>query len=245
MAVRDRGIYPGGNGFRARFTIGATSVAGQPMMRSTNQALAGEVIPVTTTSATDFVGIALDATTYVTAQGTHDGFPGYQQSGEEGTVGITFDPLQVVKLRASGSATTGTALGAAVVVTTTGASTTGLVITSTGIGTADRSGGLICGRTGANAGIVRKQTTFNSGADTNVVVPFPYDIATGDTFLVCPWSKNVLAVQFTATDFLEADALIATGTGAEMAVVGVEFDIIEDEIAVYAVPRDHLLNAYA
>ncbi len=191
------------------------------------------------------MGLAIDAVPYVTAQGTYDGFPGYRAMGEEGTVAITYDPYQVVKFRASGSSVTGAALGAAVIVTTTGASTTGLVITSTNIGTADRSGGLICGRTGANAGIVRKQTTFNSAVDTNVVVAFPYDIATGDTFLVVPWSKHILAIQLTATDFLEADATIATGTGAEFAVMDVDFDIHEDEIAVLAVARDSWMNAYA
>ncbi len=244
MAVRDRGIYRGGGGFRGRFAIGATCVSGTPMMRATNVALASEVIPVTTTSATDFVGITLEDVTYVTAQGTHDGFPGYRQSGEEGTVGLTCDPLQVVKFRVSGSATTGAALGTAEnIITTTGASATGLVITANV--NVDMSGGLICGRTGANAGQVRKQTTYNAATDTNVIVAFPNDIAVGDTFLRVPWSKHILAVQHTGTDFREADGTIATGTGAEWAVVDVDFDIIDDEIAVYCVARDSWLNAYA
>ncbi len=245
MAVRDRGVYNGGGGFRGRFAVGVTLVAGEPLMASATEAAASEAIPCTTTSATDFLGVALEAVTYSTTQADFTGFPGYRQSGEEGTVGITFDPLQVVKFRASGSAVTGTALGAAVILTNSTADATGLVISDATIGTADRSGGLICGRTGNNAGIVRKQTSFNSGTDTNVVVPFPNTIAADDTFICVPWSKHGKNIQLTATDLLEANALIDPGTGAEFAIVDVEFDIIADEVAVYGVARDHYLNAFA
>ena len=207
MGTRARGLYRGGAGLIGQFHIGATTVAGALQMRESTQTNASEIIPCTTTAATDFVGVALEAVTYSTTQADFDGFPSYKMPNEEGTIALTWDPLQVIRLRVSGDATTGSALATAApaqILTNDTADATGLVITDTAVGTADFSGGLIIGRTGANSGIVRKQTSHNNSTDTNVVVPFPRTIAANDTFIRVPFSKASQDVQLTS-NFVEAD----------------------------------------
>jgi len=245
MAIRDRSLYRGGSGLVARFHLEATVVAGQVLIRNADATTAGEVENPTTTAAADFMGLALSAVTYSTTQATFDGFPGYRQSGEEGTVGVIFDPFQVLKFRVSGGATPGTALATtapANLLTNTAADTGGLIVTAAEVGTTDMDGGLIIGRTGNNAGVVRRNTTHTNNTDNRVIVPFPRTIAVGDTFIRVPYSKSAQTVQMTATTFLEANGTIAYGTGAAFTVLDVDFDILNDEVAIYCLSRDHGLN---
>lgn len=247
MAARDRGLYRGGGGIVGRFRIEATTTAGALLIRNASAATAGEVEDPTTTGAADCMGIALDSVTYSTTQGAFNGFPGYRASGEEGTVGIVYDPFQVIKARVSGGATGGTALNStapANLLTNTSADTTGLIVTAAEVGTVDMDGGLICGRTGNNAGVVKRNTTHTNSTDNRVIEPFPRTIAVGDTFIRVPFSKSCLTVQLT-TNFVEADGTIAYGTGAPFRVVDVAFDIIDDEVMLYMIAGDHYLNASA
>lgn len=246
--IRKRSLYGQGGGIVGRFTIEATTVAGALLIRNASAATAGEVEDPTTTAAAHTMGIAMEAVTYSTNQALYDGFPGYRQSGEEGTVGILCDPYQVIQARVSGGATVGTALGAtspANILTNTVASTSGLVITAAEVGTIDMSGGLIIGRTGNNAGVVRRMTTHNNNTDCNVIVPFPRTIEAGATFLRSPFSKSTLAAQLTATVFTEVNGIIAFGTGCNLRCLDVAMDIIDDEILVDLVCGDHFYSPIA
>jgi hypothetical protein len=244
MAVRDRSLYGYGEGLFGRFYIEATTVPGAFLIRNADATTAGEVENPTTTAAADFMGIAMEAVPYSTTQASFDGFPGYRQSGEEGTVGINYDSFQRLKLRVAGGATSGTGLATAApanILTNTSADATGLIVTAAEVGTVDMDGGLICGRTGNNAGVVRRSTTHTNSTDNRVIVPFPRTIAVGDTFIRVPFSKSTVTVQLT-TDFREANGIIAYGTGAAFAVIDVKFDIANDEVVIWMVSRDAFCN---
>lgn len=247
MAVRDRSLYGNGSGIMGRFHIEATTVAGQFLIRNADAATAGEVEAPTTTAAAHLMGVAIDAVTYSTTQASFDGFPGYKQAGEEGTVGIIFDPFAVYQMRVAGGATTGTALATtapANILTNTVADATGLTVTAAEVGTVDMDGGLMIGRTGNNAGQVRRNTTHTNSTSDVVTVPFPRTIAVGDSFIRVPYSKSAIAVQLTS-NFVEANGIIAYGTGAGLRVMEVTFDIIEDEVMLHVISGDHYLNPIA
>lgn len=245
MGTRSRGLYRGGAGLIGQFMLEATVVAGELQVRNANVATAGEVEDPTTTAAADFIGVTQEASTYSATQADFDGFPSYKMSGEEGTVAITFDPLQVIRMVVAGGATAGTALATAApanILVNDTADATGLVITDTAVGAADMSGGLIVGRTGANSGIARRQTSHNANTDTNVVVPFPRTIAVGDSFISVPFNRTTQTVQLT-TNFVEANGIIAVGTGAPFAVIDVDVDVVNDEVVIEMMALDAYLNA--
>jgi len=229
----------------ARFHIEATTVAGALMIRNANAATAGEVEVPTNTAGVDYVGLALEAVTYSTTQADFNGFPPYRASGEEGTVGIIFDPFQVIKLRVAGGTAAGTALATtdpANILTNTAVDATGLLISDVDVGTIDMDGGLICGRTGNNAGVVRRLTVQVNSVSVSVLVPFPRTIAVDDTFIRVPFSKSTQNVQLDDTVFTEANGIIVYGTGNPLAVIDVDFDIINSEVVIYCVSRDSNLN---
>lgn len=223
-----------------RFFVEATVVAGQPLIRNAS-VTAGEVENPTTTAAVAMAGLATEAVTYSTTQADFDGFP----NDEEGTVAIIADPFATYAFRVSGSATTGAALTTLNVLTNTSASAVGTTITATEVSTVDMDGGIIVGRTGNNAGVVRINTTHTNSTSNVVTQPFPRTIAVGDTFIRVPYSKACQTVQLTATNFLEADGSIAFGTGAEFTVVEVRPDIVNDEVVIVCIARSHMYNPLA
>ena len=244
MAAIDHSVYPGGGfGRGMRYMIDASVIAGGFGMRNSNVSTAGEVIDATATSAVALLGIYDETVTYSATQSAYDGFP----SDEEGTVLIESDPFAIYKLRTAGSATAGAALAttapANILVNET-ADTTGLIITDDVVGTVSFNGGLIAGRTGNNAGIVRRISAHNNSADTRVEVPFPRTIAVGDTFIRVPWGKATQTVQL-VTLLTEANGIIVYGTGAEFIPVDVQFDIIRDEVMLYMLPRAHAYKPLA
>ncbi len=138
-----------------RVFIAATTVAGAVYLRHTGTNVAGEVTIATTTGAADLMGIAAEAVTYSTTQADFDGYP----QEEEGTVAMICDPYQIIAMRVSGGTTAGTALNStapANILTNTSADTTGLIVTAAEVGTISHAGGILIGRTGANAGLVRR-----------------------------------------------------------------------------------------
>jgi hypothetical protein len=248
MAVWHRGFYGYSEGLRGRFRIEATTTAGEFLIRNAAANTAGEVEKPTTTAAAHLVGVSTDVVAYSATQAAFDGFPGYRQSGEEGTVGLLYDPFSVWAIRVAGSATPGGAL----VNTTPGnllvntvADTTGLVVSDVAVGTIDMSGGLIMGKTGNNVGVVKRLTTHNNGADCRVIEPFPHTIAVGDEFIRVPFSKSAIAVQLTTPVFSEANGIIAYGTGCAFNVIDVDFDLLDEEVLIHAVSGNHFLNPIA
>lgn len=246
MAVRRASFYPGA--FAEKYTrvfIAATTVAGALYLRHTGTNVAGEVVVATTTGAADYMGIAIEAVTYSTTQADFDGWP-----DDEGTVGMIVDPFQVIELPVSGGATSGTALNStapANILTNTSASAGGTVVTAAEVGTIDHSGGILVGRTGANAGLVRRISSHINSTSTTVTQPFPRALAVNDTFFRFPYSLATQALTLTS-DITQADGTTAV-TGAPFIPVyigeglgGVTVDIINDTAVVHVIARDHHYN---
>jgi hypothetical protein len=193
------------------------------------------VIPCTTTDFGDTPGLALHTATYSTTQGD-----------AEGLVKVSVRPDLIIKALMSGGATEGTAL---TLLANTVADTAGLTITDADVGAADMDSGTVWCTKGANVGQSRLITTHTGSTSFAVTVPFLNDIAVGDEFLFCPWgmqgsgsagSDGVGNVQAT-TNFTQADASIASGTGGVATVVDLELNGRTDS-AVLFVLADHIFG---
>jgi len=227
------GLWGPGEARILEFKVGATIASGVYAMVDTNQY--GEVMPCTTTSATDGVGVAMNTGTYSTTQGA-----------TEGVVAVVINPLGVHRAKVAGSSTADTALSAATyhVLTNTSASAGGVTVTATTAGT-DFTGGYMIMLTGANAGLRRVITTVTSTTAITVTVPFPYAIAVGDKALILPYSRQGHKVQATSA-FTQADGSIAYGTGLDAAVINVDVpnpvNTTTPEVFVEFVLQDHFYN---
>lgn len=216
-----------------KYKIAATLAAGTGAIGGSG-AVAG-VINVSTTNATEYIGLVIDGGTYSTTQGA-----------DEGIVTVDFRPDCIVKARASGSATAGTALTAC---TNTSASAGGTTVTATGVQANDMKGGTAWCISGANVGLSRVVTTHTGSTSFVVVVPFPRAIAVGDVFLMVPWaqhgdfaaSSDGSSVQL-GTVFTEADATVASGTGCQTCVVELEMQGASNS-SVFFIFTDHVANA--
>jgi len=171
----------------------ALTLAGLPMIASVLADVDGTK-RASTTAAAEALGISLDAQpTRNTAQLTTNGDPAVY-------VTVNVRPDQIVKARLSGSATANTALTETA---NTSASTTGLVITTTANQSA-YDDGYAWGAAGANAGILRKITAVTTTSTT--IIPFPADIAVGDTFYFATFGPlEDAGVQLTS-DLSQVDA---------------------------------------
>lgn len=168
-----------------------------------------------TTAAVNLLGVTQDAqATLVTAQQSDNSDP-------ERVVTVCVSTDAIYKTRLCGGATAGTDLSP---VTTTGASTTGLVVT-TGAEWSDPTydEGVTWGYSGANTGVARKITSVSSTAGT-VSVAFPHDIAVGDKFCRAPFAKGELQYVQLTSDLTEIDATVAVDTD------NVNFVVVEYEL---------------
>lgn len=200
------------------------------------------LIPCTTTVLTDSLGLTLDTATYSATPA----------AGATGIVTVAYRPGSILEFRANGGATEGTALG--IITETSGDLTTPDTIT----GTLPTSNSMISGTVFRYHGDSqevplhesRMILTHTSTTGLTVTDDFERAIAIGDQFLMVPWSiypgdgtdtsDGNTNVQFT-TLFTEANAEIASGTGAVCAV----YDIImkgENHTAVQLVLTDHPYN---
>jgi hypothetical protein len=197
------------------------------------------VIPTTTTDATECYGLGIDSATYSTTQGA-----------AEGIVTVDVRPDLIVAALMSGGATEGTALA---ILTNTSASAGGTVVTAANVAANDMDGGTVWGRSGNNVGLSRTITAHTASTSVTVTVPFPRAIAVDDTYLMCPWNvggdgaasgADGHNVQ-TTTLFTQADATIASGTGVEAAVIELELNGTSDSYVLFMV-HDHVFgeNAY-
>lgn len=191
----------------------------------------------TVSAAVDFVGVNTDAAgTYVTGQQTDN-------SDTARLTTLIVNPLAVYRARLCG----GAANEALVAGTETTGSTTGLVVTVSGIdpNSPDLNEGVVWGYSGANTGKVRSIITTSANV-ANTTVAFPYDIAIGDRFLFANLRplRSILA-QF-GTDMTTIDASAALSGDAT--VITVEM-ILNDAAGNGALESygliqfcDHLLN---
>lgn len=193
-----------------KFQVAATNtVIGRIYVKNADSG--SGIVLGSTTDATDFIGVNIDAAgSYVTAQQSDN-------SDTQRLTTLSVGPLSVYRARLSGGATDGTALTSRAITT---ADTTGLTLTHSGYNSSSPTmdDGTVWGYSGANIGQVRKISTVANGS-TVVFVAFRYDIASGDTFLFAPISPaGSLAFQAT-TNCTEIDATAAIASDCEAIVV--------------------------
>lgn len=201
------------------------TVAGCPAIASATTT-AG-VAPMAAGTLAEYVGLSLDTATYTTTQAT-------VRTDGPGVISLVVNADPVIRLRMSGSTTAGTALP---LVTNSAASAGGTAVTITTGDIVPNSptmldGTIIC-LSGSNVGLRRKITTVSATVFT-VVVPFPYAIASGDTFTAVPYFPGAAtivggdALTLTATPgtlVTEADASVASTTaGVRFAHLDIAYD---------------------
>lgn len=235
-----------------QYKISSAITEGQVVIRDATLTNSGEVDDSgSATAALNNLGCALDTGTYTTTQAA---------DMTEGLVRVTQDPFSVWEFRVSGNGTTGTALVAATttpanILQNDTASTSGLTLTETAVGVIQRTGALLKGRTGANAGVTRKVSAHTDNVSIAVTVPFPNDIAVNDTFICVGYGKQLINLTLTATDgtpaatlpqYSEADGTTGTDiAGIPVEIVDVLIDELNDTAVVQAVMRTHWFNSLA
>lgn len=191
----------GGDPVIKTLKVGGTIAAGTlPITETTHF---GHLLPQTTTSLADCLGLALSAGTYAVAT--------------EATVSVIVNPLAVHRCRLYGGAAT----AALNTDTNTAASTT--VLSAATIDAADMHPGMLYMLTGANAGLSRVVTAWVAATTVTTTVQFPANMAVGDIGLIVPFKTGTQGGTFT-TALTELRQDIAYGTGATFTVVDVELE---------------------
>lgn len=235
------GSFVGSKSPAQNFWPSAAMVAGQVVVREATASNAGEAAsPASVTSVLNMLGVATDAVTF-TATPTAEP----SEVTQNDIVRVIAGPFEVTRFKIAGGATAGTGLATtapANILTNTAAAAGGAIISSTAVGTVSMVGGIVKGRTGSNAGAMRKMTAQTNSVSTTVGIAFITPLAVGDTFIRVPYSRGTIAMQLT-TNFVEANGIIATGTGAAFNVVSVIIDETRDLAWVDVICREHLHNA--
>lgn len=215
-----------------KYQVAATNtVIGRPYVKCADGDVG--IVLGSTTNATDFIGVNLDAAgTYAAAQNT-DG------SDNAKYTSLIINPLAVYRARLSGGATDGTALTQRTVTT---ASTDGLTVTHSGYNSSspDLDEGVIWGYSGTNAGVYRKITGTADGT-TTVILAFPRDDAVGDTYLLAPIYPTRSIVAQLTTNCTEIDATAAIATDCEMIVA----EMILNDIAGNGTTQSYAMIQFA
>jgi hypothetical protein len=236
-----------------QYKVSETITAGQLLMLDDDSTFVGpgevEVLDAVT-GALNGLGCAIDTATYTVTKAA---------DMVEGLVRVTQHPFAVWEFKVSGAVTAGTALVAATttpsnILSNDTASTVGTLITDTAVGTIQHAGGLIKGRTGANAGVTRKPTSQSNSTSVTVIVPFPNTIAVNDTFIWVPYSRQTIVLSPCSTGstdgsvptYAEANGILGTDTdGIEVNTVKVDIDEMRDVAYVQVCLRTHLFNSLA
>ena len=253
----------GNHNYLVDFFVSAAVVAGQVLVREATASNVGEVAdPVGTgsgglTDVVDVLGIAQDAATSDTTPATDPRY-GYggrllqvAAGGLENLVRVEINPFAVYRFAIAGGTAAGTVLQPSTATPANVLSNDTLdssapfgLITDTAVGTISMVGGLLKGRTGNNAGAIRKMTAHTNSVSTTVGMGFVNQIPVGDTFIRVPYSREVTGMQMT-TNFVEANGIIAAmtaapGTLGPWRVVGVHIDEVRDIASVDVVCLDHM-----
>lgn len=220
------------------FKISATAVQNQAVIAEVADTGGGYVTDATTTSLVDFIGSVLGAS----ARNLEGGGAGTltfstTQGDTEGLVRVYITPDIIYRARTSGGAT----LADLQTITVSAANAAGTTITNTDSPEADMDDGTIWCVTGANGGLSRKITTYTANVSAVVTVPFPRTIAVGDTFHAVPYSPFVTTALQLTTDLVNANAIIAFGTGGTARVVELVLQGAGDSY-VHFIGRDMALN---
>jgi len=179
-----------------KYQVAATNTTiGVPYMKIADGGTG--IVLGTTTDARDFMGVNLDAAgTYVTAQQTAN-------ADTERLTSLVVNPLAVYRARLCG----GAANEALTIGTETAGSTSGLVVTVSGIdpNSPDLNEGVVWGYSGANAGKVRSIITTAANV-ANTTIAFPVDIVIGDRFLFANLRPGRTVLGQLGTDLTNIDA---------------------------------------
>ena len=163
-----------------RFKIGASIVADQVVCKDETAAQIAEILdPATVNDYSEGIGVAMEAGTYTTTQGTGT-------SSADVLVRCTYSPFQLIRGRCSAGVTASTAFTEALdgnLLTNTAASAGGTVISDTDVGTSDFIGGYAYALSGQNKGQRRVITSHSDNVSETVTVPFDYALAVNDTLL--------------------------------------------------------------
>lgn len=235
-----------------RYKMSSAITEGQVVIRDATLTNPGEVDDSgSATAALNTLGCVMDTATYTTTQAT---------DMIEGLVRVCQDPFAVWEFAVSGNGTSGVALVAAAttpsnIFVNDTASAGGTLITETAVGVIQRTGALIKGRTGANAGITRKVAAHTDSTSCAVTVPFPNAIALNDSFLCVGLGRQLIALSLTATDgtpaatypqYAEVDGTTGTdAAGLPVQIVDILMNEMTDTAVVQVVMRTHLFNSLA
>lgn len=238
------GTIVGEKDFFMDFFLSAALVAGQLVIREATASDTGEIEDPTTTAAADAVGVSMDAVAYDATPETYEpGAP--SRYSLENMARIMCNPFQIIRFQIlGGAAVSGLATTSpANVITNTAADAAAPygLISAAEVGSIDMTNGLVKGRTGNNAGALRKLTAHSNGVSCTVAMGFLNPLAANDTFIRVPYSRAVATVQLT-TNLVNANGIIASGTGAALTVVNVKIDEQKDLAWVDVVMRDAWLN---
>ena len=233
------GYIYGGASHKIKLKVGAT-VSNAGTIVVADDAGTAEVIPSITTAFTDAWGVSLDTATYSATQA--------DLTLTDRQVTVDGRPDTIIRARISGSSVTGASL---TLLTNTAASAGGLIITATATPGVDMTSGTVFCLSGANVGHSRMITSHSLSTSLTVIVPFPRAIAVDDTFAFVPYSRLGGAaardgagnVQATATDLLDADGAIASGTGGVVAVTELQLNGRADSYVLFVLQDHALLNA--
>ncbi len=249
--MKDVGQFYGSAPFLGDFKIQATLAADTIAIWATG---AGSTLSVSTTSSlADAMGLVVAA-----AQGQTLTYSA-TQGDTEGIATVIYDPFRIYEVRIVPSATSGTAyaVGDGYLVEEESGDAAGVTITDTEIvGSADdMNDGMVFGLTGANPVSDQnhraKRVIVDHTATTLVVtVPFPNDIAVGDTFVASQYAPGVISVTLTS-DLTQADGVSAGAAGGDARVLKVRVETVKYGATVTApqlylqmVLLDHAFNSF-
>ena len=235
--------FSGSSGLKMTYKVGATVVAGQPVVWITGSDGTAED-PASVTDLTNALGVTTHAATLDTTQGN-----------TEGIVEVMVDPLAVFNAKTVPSATADTnyADGDGYYLTADSANTAGTTVadSATGGTNDDMNDGMVFSISGANVGQSRVMTDHVASTSVITTVPFLNDIAAGDSFVASQYAPGVIAVQMT-TDFSQLNGTVAGATGGEAVVVNVYVDTSGEgyskttpRLSTEFVMQDHAFNSVA
>lgn len=177
-----------------RLKIGATVALGQILCGDQRGASPkGEVTdPTSVNDYSGGIGVCVgyakplnsDCLTITATQGSGD-----DTADRKVEVSMAKGTATMYRGKISGGTTSGTAINTVasngLYLVTTGASSGGIVITDSNVGTSDFIKGEMVSLSGTNLGSVRIITSHSDNTSETVTNPFDYAIATGDIFLRC------------------------------------------------------------
>lgn len=229
------GLLSGGAPVVKKYQVAETVGIGEAVIRGTDEG----VDVGTTTSLANMIGVCIDNGLALAAGGTVSFTATPANEAEVATYGIIVNPDAIIRLLMSGGATESTALTEHDITS----STATVMTTGDAHNCPDMDNGVVWFTSGANVGSYRKITATAATTET-VGVAWSTTPSSGDLFIDAPyWPGNDGEVQL-STLLTQADASIATGTGAELVPFDFELNGSTDSY-LHTIPGDHVFAGTA